>query len=260
MEAFFSTPGTSDSITFKIKEDIRNAKKHIYCAVCYWDDEDICDAIITSKAQLKKLVLNNGLPSTGVLDKLTKNSINMVFLGTSSHPYSNMHHKFIIIDDILWIGSFNFTLNAKERNYESMIRLEVVKKKESINKVIDTYKKEFNRIWRLGEYLKDVVQVGKGTCNSCKKVVANPFEHYLIDIIYSEGNLSDIVFFCSENITLYPSAESVFKCSVCGSNNAIISGNIKHIEELSNEYETIIDYRNYGATVCSKCFLDGNYR
>lgn len=260
MEAFFSTPWTSDSITLKIKQDIGNAKKQIFCAVCYWDDEDICDAIITSKASLKKLVLNNGLPTTGVLDKLTKNHMDMVFLGTSSHPYSNMHHKLIMIDDILWIGSFNFTLNAKERNYESMIRLEFERNKESSNKVIEAYKKEFNRLWRLGEYLKDVVQVGKGTCNSCKKVVDNPFDHYLIDIIYNEGILSDIVFGCSDNITFYPSGKSVSKCSVCGSNDAIISGNIKYIEELNNGYEIIKDYRNYGATVCSTCFLEGNYQ
>ncbi|MGY3414053.1 hypothetical protein ACVWY4_000218 [Bacillus mycoides] len=260
MEAFFSTPGTSDIISSKIKQDIRMAKKQIFCAVCYWDDESICDDIINSKALSKKLILNNGLPTTGVLNKLIKNNIDMVFLGVSSSPFSNMHHKFIIIDEILWMGSFNFTVAARERNYESMIRLRYDKKERAINKIIDAYKNEFNRLWVLGEYLKNEVQVGKGTCNYCSKKVINPFDHYLIDIIYNEGELSDISFCCSTDIVSYPTGKVVPNCSVCGGNNEVIKGNIKYVEELSNGFDTTIDFRNYSATVCPSCFLDGNYQ
>ncbi|WP_180227332.1 phospholipase D-like domain-containing protein [Bacillus cereus] len=260
MEVFFSTPGNSDVISSKIKQDIEKAKNQVFCAICYWDDESICDEVISSKALSKKIVLNNGLPSTGVLNKLTKNKIDMVFLGVSSKPYSNMHHKFIIIDDILWMGSYNFTAAARDRNYESMIRVSYDKEESSIHRILDTYKKEFNRLWTLGEYLKNEVQIGKGTCIYCGENVINPFEHYLINIIYNEGELADVSFSCLKGIVSYPTGKVISKCSLCGCNNGVINGNIKYVEKLNNGFATTLDIKSHSATVCPSCFLDGNHQ
>lgn len=52
-----------------------------------------------------------------------------------------MHHKFVIIDDkICFMGSFNWTIQAVKKNYESVIKLynpEIVKQ----------FVREFNRLW-----------------------------------------------------------------------------------------------------------------
>lgn len=47
----------------------------------------------------------------------------MGVIGSKDWQNGIMHHKFIVADDVVWFGSFNFTYNAKN-NYETLARVE----------------------------------------------------------------------------------------------------------------------------------------
>lgn len=44
-------------------------------------------------------------------------------IGSKDWQNGIMHHKFIVADDVVWFGSFNFTYNAKN-NYETLARVD----------------------------------------------------------------------------------------------------------------------------------------
>ena len=56
-----------------------------------------------------------------------------------------MHHKFIIVDNImLFTGSYNFTNDAERNNYENVI-------KTDIPEIVAAYREEFKRVWAIGK-------------------------------------------------------------------------------------------------------------
>jgi len=60
-------------------------------------------------------------------------------------PGSKMHHKFVILDRrTVLTGSYNWTLESEEQNYEGLIILRDPK-------VTDSYAKEFAALWADGE-------------------------------------------------------------------------------------------------------------
>lgn len=56
----------------------------------------------------------------------------------------SMHHKFIIVDNArLLTGSYNFTNDAENNNYENVIITD-------IPEIVTAYREEFNRLWLIG--------------------------------------------------------------------------------------------------------------
>jgi len=55
-----------------------------------------------------------------------------------------MHNKFIIVDDkILFTGSYNFTNDSENRNYENIVILD-------LPDIVKPYLDEFTRLWKIG--------------------------------------------------------------------------------------------------------------
>lgn len=50
---------------------------------------------------------------------------NCMFKGTIKHI--NMHHKLLIIDNIIWAGSYNLTMDAANYNWENAVRISFFK-------------------------------------------------------------------------------------------------------------------------------------
>jgi len=58
-----------------------------------------------------------------------------------SGPGSKMHHKFVILDaQIVLTGSYNWTLESEEQNYESLVILRDPR-------VVENHGKEFEALW-----------------------------------------------------------------------------------------------------------------
>ncbi len=58
---------------------------------------------------------------------------------------SKMHHKFVLLDDrILLTGSYNWTVESEEQNYENLL---ILREPEPIR----TYRQEFEALWANAE-------------------------------------------------------------------------------------------------------------
>lgn len=201
-KVFFSRPGTTCKIKEAIINDIINSKHQILLAMAYIDDEELISKIIDSNAKLKKVILN--------LDDVEKKIINYTslfkghfekitkILGSNKGHFSTMHHKFLILDNTIWIGSYNLTTRASQRNWENMIRLNDLD-------IIQAYQEEFNHMWNTGHYLsselnsKITYQEGKLYCKDCHEEIKDVLEHFL-------------VIFDGFNYTLENTEKYYFKC------------------------------------------------
>lgn len=103
--------------------------------------------------------------------KELSNKYNSVVLGTHylNEIPNYMHHKFIIIDDILWMGSYDFTGQASTRNWESMIRVKD-------NSLVEEFKNEFEKMWLIGTAVKQKLKYDY--CSECNQKVEDPLTHF----------------------------------------------------------------------------------
>ena len=89
---------------------------------------------------------------------------------------SHMHHKFLILDDVIWsFGSYNFTISAKERNWENMIRIE-----DKGSNLIDDFIKEFDYMYMFGSLFSHKLK--HHTCEICEETIHDPFTHFSISL------------------------------------------------------------------------------
>ncbi|QQR49797.1 DUF1669 domain-containing protein [bacterium] len=116
---------------------IDQAKKKIHAAVYMFTDNKIAIALINAhkrKVDVQIIVDKTTVESIyGKAQVLQENGISVfVYHPLSSKPTSDniyqkypalMHHKFAIIDDKLWTGSFNWTRSANYRNEENALIL-----------------------------------------------------------------------------------------------------------------------------------------
>lgn len=84
---------------------------------------------------------------------------------------SAMHHKFLITDDKLWTGSYNFSINASIGNWENALEIEDVN-------TVEKFKEEFSRMYSFARAIKEKLLSHK--CTSCNKKVEDPFKHFII--------------------------------------------------------------------------------
>lgn len=128
-EVFFSP---DDHPTDKLLSLIQQANTKIYAAVYMITDKNIADALINAKKRgvdVKVIVDASSVDSSfgkGIL--LKKNNIDVFVYRSGVKKTATkmrfnpiMHHKFALIDNRLWTGSFNWTKAANFKNQENVI-------------------------------------------------------------------------------------------------------------------------------------------
>lgn len=167
MEVYFTRPGEICEIEDRLLNDIKYAKERILIAACYLSEKKIIDAINKCNVSAKYFVLNNNI---------NIENGNMVFLGDEDKSII-MHHKFLIIDNILWVGSFNTSKNAASKNWENCLRI-------TDENIINQYEDEFWKMFLFGKaYKKSIWDVNEKdiytiNCVKCKSGIMNTYEHY----------------------------------------------------------------------------------
>ncbi|TWI59894.1 phospholipase D-like domain-containing protein [Halalkalibacter nanhaiisediminis] len=216
---FFSRPGNTCEIREALFEGIKAANDKIYLSMAYIDDEEIISQIIESKVSDKRVILNlahvkNNLENyeshfKGLFDKITK------VLGSDEGYYSTMHHKFVILDNCIWVGSYNFTNAAKERNWENMTCI------KGSDELVKSYEEEFYHMWNTGAYLSSELnkkisyKAGKLFCKDCTEEINDVVKHFLVEFNafdYNMEGLERYTFICNRG-HLYPN----IVCNKCNS-------------------------------------------
>lgn len=126
-EVFFSP---EDKIVGKLVEKIGQAQTKIYAAVYMLTDKKIAQALINAKKQryidVQVITDQTCLEyKYGKVNMLKDGNIDIfVFknnLKNRKRPPKIMHNKFAIIDNSVWTGSFNWTVQATYKNKENVI-------------------------------------------------------------------------------------------------------------------------------------------
>lgn len=143
MKVYFTRPGNSCEIVERLKTDIINSKDRILMASYYLTEPEIIKSIKESRATIKRIILNQPRDA-GVLKK---NGIDSVVVLSKENTPIIMHHKFIILDDVIWVGSFNYSTKATLMNWENLIRIE----DENLNKnLFKDFIEEFKILFLFG--------------------------------------------------------------------------------------------------------------
>lgn len=138
-QAFFS-PG--DDCANAIIRCIRQTEKQIDICVFTISDNQIADAIFEafSKGVIIRIITDNDKQHDQGSDigRLKQSGIAVRTDFTEAH----MHHKFAIFDEKLILsGSYNWTLSARDENYENILI-------SDNEKLIREFSGEFERLWR----------------------------------------------------------------------------------------------------------------
>ena len=117
-----------DKPTKHLIEKINNAKTRIHAAVYMLTDKSIAMALIEAKNKRNVDVqiitdFSSVNSEYGKIIFLKKNNVKtFVYKIPNRSRYTPlMHHKFAIIDNLLWTGSFNWTISANRQNQENVI-------------------------------------------------------------------------------------------------------------------------------------------
>lgn len=211
-EIIFTRPGKKCEIKERLIEDIKNTKFRIYMAMFSFTDRDIYNAMHESVAPNALFILNegdlDGEKKSCSYDLADKYDIHTVVLG--NNKFSKMHHKFIILDNIAYIGSYNFSYPASNQNWEFIIRITDPKEVKKIEE-------EFWGMWFIGG--SNILNGNK--CINCSTTVDELYDHFAILIDYDS--------FTTDNDPRKYLKTSCFSlngnCSVCKTNRAKVTIN-----------------------------------
>lgn len=191
IQAFFNQPDKAIDLSLLWK-DMEQTKNHLVLASAWFTDIDTADVFIRSPARRKTALFNAADTNRGDTKALTAlrtynnktaeavnaefrqatadkrhpdysqfTDIHIYILGSGNWQEGVMHHKFILCDAIVWVGSFNFTFQAR-KNYENLVRIQSRK----------IAKQFYNEIDRLDPYA--VFEHGPSStflCRECNKVL-----------------------------------------------------------------------------------------
>lgn len=170
VEVYFTRPGTVCEISDRIINDIKYAKDRILIAEYYLTEHKIIEALNYNKISEKYFIFDS------VRDNIPKGNIG--YLGNGEMNVK-MHHKFMIIDDILWIGSYNLSMSAKAKNWENCLRI-------TDKSVIQKYEEEFWNMFLLAKCkVVELLNCGGRSnfeCCECHNELTDPLLHYSIGI------------------------------------------------------------------------------
>ncbi len=149
--AYFSP---DDHPTKKLISLIDSAKKTIYAAVYMLTDKNIAQALIRAKNERKidVQIITDNITITSIYGKGNFLAENNIIVYGFNPPEKTivtkeafymapaiMHHKFALIDDCVWNGSFNWTRAADQKNTEDVI---VTDDKD----IFSSFKKQFEKL------------------------------------------------------------------------------------------------------------------
>ncbi len=186
MEVFFSRPGKKEEIKDRLITDIKYAKKRLLVSVYSLKDPEIAEVIDKSKALDKRIVYNHQVNLNET--KIGKVSVPLIqnknFIKENCAPlgnsFSQMHHKFIIIDNILWTGTYNLSFNANANNWENMMRITEMD-------VIEKFIGEFDKMFVFSKAIEDKLNLNR--CKECGDEVEDPYEHFRIKYLTLHNNM-----------------------------------------------------------------------
>jgi Zn finger protein HypA/HybF involved in hydrogenase expression len=195
IETFFTRPGLVCEIADRIKNDLKFAKQRILGATYSITEDDYVNLIKDSPVPLKKFVIHNEK------DHIKFKDIQHVKLGMETpDKMFNMllHHKFLIIDDILWVGSYNLSKNATLNNWENIMRITEI---SVVNQYLSEFKKMYvwgaafqeNKLIAYSNFDEDMNECNDCKkeschkhkyiyCDECKKRIEDPFEHFRVNV------------------------------------------------------------------------------
>ena len=118
-----------DKITSHLISYINNAQKRIYAAVYFITDKQIANALIKAKNE-RGLDVQIVTDQTSICEEfgkaqyLRQHNIDVFIYKPQTKTGRRpplMHNKFVIIDDKICTGSFNWTVSANKRNQENVM-------------------------------------------------------------------------------------------------------------------------------------------
>lgn len=141
-DTYFSPKGGAADYIIKF---IKKTEKTLDIAVYSLTHDEITSALIEAHGRGVLIrILTDALQSKGASSDDETLESSGILLRRDTQP-GLMHHKFAISDGLaLGFGSFNWSLNAELRNMENwnVCRLKYV---------IDSYQKEFEKLWQLNK-------------------------------------------------------------------------------------------------------------
>gem|GEM_PF-692776 len=120
---------------------IKQAKKRILLAGYGFTSNDIAKAI--KDAHTRGVIVHLVLDKSNVTSKYSRATylVNTgVDVRIDSH-YAIMHHKFLVVDNMVGFGSMNFTKSGNQRNAENFNIF------HNVPKLVRVYKNEFSRLY-----------------------------------------------------------------------------------------------------------------
>ena len=129
---------------------IRSATSSIVAALYRFNSPRLASALNDAKAKgvLIRICLNNNdhyEENLAAQETLRRFGIPFRLLHGRAGATSKMHHKFAVIDwKMLLTGSYNWTPESEERNYENLL---VIRERH----LVVEYEDEFEALWREGQ-------------------------------------------------------------------------------------------------------------
>jgi len=149
-------------IFLRIKDELYNAQNEILVAMAWFTDPDILK-ILEDKLYggIKISVIIADLPDNEKLNFVSLQSKGADVIKIKNVGYGMMHQKFCVIDNKLAIsGSYNWTVNARNNNHETVI---VTTHEKTVNEFVETFHKIRLRAIRIneGETLDEIIKSEK---------------------------------------------------------------------------------------------------
>jgi phosphatidylserine/phosphatidylglycerophosphate/cardiolipin synthase-like enzyme len=117
---------------------IKNAKSEIKLEVYEFSYNKLADALINARQRdvsVKVILEPSVYQNNDIFNKLINNGIDVNW---ASKKFHNTHSKFLIIDDnIVFVGSMNWSENALENNREASVIIYSQKISEEFEKIFD---------------------------------------------------------------------------------------------------------------------------
>jgi hypothetical protein len=159
--------------------DIRGVSRRLYLASAWLTNTHIAELVAIIRVPEKCVILNaadlqrpGGHAAVDILrqhDPATWDNRLVHVLGSGDWQEGVMHCKFVVADDVVWVGSYNFTWQA-QRNYEVLLRIED-------QQLADTFVVESRQMiedWPLWQGSSQFAHSGDGAafrCAHCAKIV-----------------------------------------------------------------------------------------
>ena len=132
-------------IFLEILAEIERSNKDIQVASAWFTDDVLFEAILNKQKEgVKVSVITADIEHNDKLDFVALTNLGGSVLKTKSVGYGMMHEKFCIIDSKVGIhGSYNWTINARKNNKESVI---ITDHEETVNDLIKYFNEMENKM------------------------------------------------------------------------------------------------------------------